>query len=50
MTIRPLVVEDCKATLGIGGGITIDSDANAELEETKLKAQALLTALGARSA
>ena len=46
MTIRTLVFEDGKATLGIGGGITIDSDANAELEETKLKAKALLSALG----
>ena len=46
MTIRTLVFEEGKATLGIGGGITIDSDANAELEETKLKAKALLSALG----
>ena len=46
MTIRTLVFEDNKATLGIGGGITIDSDALAELEETKLKARALLIALG----
>jgi len=46
MTIRTLVFEGGKATLGIGGGITIDSDALAELEETKLKAKALLSALG----
>jgi anthranilate/para-aminobenzoate synthase component I len=46
MTIRTLVFEEGKASLGIGGGITIDSDALAELEETKLKAKALLTALG----
>ena len=46
MTIRTLVFEGNQATLGIGGGITIDSDAQAELEETKLKAMALLTALG----
>lgn len=46
MTIRTLVFEDGRATLGIGGGITIDSDALAELEETKLKAKALLSALG----
>jgi aminodeoxychorismate synthase component I len=46
MTIRTLVFEAGKASLGIGGGITIDSDALAELEETKLKAKALLTALG----
>ena len=46
MTIRTLVFEGGKATLGIGGGITIDSDSKAELEETKLKARALLSALG----
>ena len=46
MTIRTLVFEGNKATLGIGGGITIDSDALVELEETKLKARALLIALG----
>jgi anthranilate/para-aminobenzoate synthase component I len=46
MTIRTLVFEEGKASLGIGGGITIDSDALAELEETKLKAKALLAALG----
>jgi anthranilate/para-aminobenzoate synthase component I len=31
-----------KVTLGIGGGITIDSDATFELKETMLKAKALL--------
>jgi len=46
MTIRTLVFEGGKSTLGIGGGITIDSVALAELEETKLKAKALLSALG----
>ncbi len=46
MTIRTLVFEGGKATLGIGGGITIDSDSKAELEETKLKSRALLMALG----
>ena len=49
MTIRTLVFEGGKATLGIGGGITIDSDSQAELEETKLKARALLMSLGAGS-
>jgi para-aminobenzoate synthetase len=43
--IRSLVFEGEKITLGVGGGITIDSDAEAELAETKLKAQALLRAL-----
>jgi len=47
MTIRTLVFGEGVATIGIGGGITIDSDPLAELEETKLKAKALLRALGA---
>jgi len=46
MTIRTIVFEEGKATIGIGGGITIDSDREAELLETKLKARALLGALG----
>ncbi len=33
--------------IGIGGGITSDSRAQAELEETRLKAAALLRVLGA---
>lgn len=47
MTIRTLVFEGNKATIGVGGGITIDSDPDAELEETKLKAKALLAAINA---
>jgi len=46
MTIRTIVFESGWATIGIGGGITIDSDPEAELLETKLKARALLGALG----
>jgi len=46
MTIRTIVFEDGLASIGIGGGITIDSDPEAELLETKLKARALLGALG----
>jgi aminodeoxychorismate synthase component I len=45
MTIRTIVVDGQKATIGVGGGITIDSHPAAELEETKLKAAALLRAL-----
>ena len=45
MVIRSLVFAGEKITLGVGGDITIDSDAEAELAETKLKAQALLRAL-----
>ena len=47
MTIRSIVFKDGVATIGVGGGITIDSDPMAELEETKLKAMALLAALNA---
>ena len=46
MTIRTIVFEKTKATIGIGGGITIDSVPMEELAETKLKAKALLRALG----
>jgi para-aminobenzoate synthetase component I len=47
MVIRSLVFEGGKITLGVGGGITIDSEPLAELAETKLKAKALLRALKA---
>ena len=47
MVIRSLVFENGKITLGVGGGITIDSEPDAELDETKLKAKALLRALKA---
>ncbi len=47
MTIRSIIFQDGRATIGVGGGITIDSDPEAELEETKLKAKALLAALNA---
>lgn len=47
MTIRTVVFQGSKASIGVGGGITSDSDPLAELEETKLKAQALLRVLNA---
>lgn len=47
MTIRTIVFRGGSATIGIGGGITSDSEPYAELEETKLKARALLKALNA---
>jgi anthranilate/para-aminobenzoate synthase component I len=45
MVIRSLVFKNRTITLGVGGGITIDSEPEAELDETKLKAKALLRAL-----
>lgn len=47
MVIRSILFEAGTACIGVGGGITIDSDPVAELEETKLKAKALLAALNA---
>jgi para-aminobenzoate synthetase component I len=47
MVIRSITFESGVARIGVGGGITIDSDPLAELEETKLKAKALLSALNA---
>ena len=47
MTIRSLVFNGDKVSLGVGGGITIDSDPAEELAETELKAKALLKVLGA---
>jgi aminodeoxychorismate synthase component I len=48
MVIRTLVVNGENATIGVGGGITIDSVPEAELQETKIKARALLAAVQAR--
>jgi anthranilate synthase component 1 len=47
MTIRAIVCEGDTATLGVGGGITIDSVPDNEVREVGVKAHALLTALGA---
>jgi anthranilate/para-aminobenzoate synthase component I len=47
MIIRTIVVNQGRATIGVGGGITIDSQPKAELLETKIKAKALLNALQA---
>jgi aminodeoxychorismate synthase component I len=49
MTIRTLVFEGNVASLGVGGGITIDSNPEQELQETMLKAEALLRTLGGTS-
>ena len=46
MVIRTIVFEPGGVRIGIGGGITSDSIPSEELEETHLKAKAMLTALG----
>jgi para-aminobenzoate synthetase component 1 len=48
MTIRSIVIDDHGATIGTGGGITALSVPEEELAEAKLKAAALLEALGAQ--
>jgi para-aminobenzoate synthetase component I len=45
MVIRSLVFEGEQVSIGVGGGITIDSDPLSELEETELKAKSLLAAI-----
>jgi para-aminobenzoate synthetase component I len=49
MTIRTLVFEGQYASLGVGGGLTIDSDPEEEYLETLLKAKVLLSAIGGSS-
>ena len=46
MVIRTIVFEPNRVRIGIGGGITSDSVPSDELEETRIKAKALLEALG----
>ncbi|WP_051973040.1 aminodeoxychorismate synthase component I [Cryobacterium sp. MLB-32] len=45
--IRSIVLSPAGASIGTGGGITALSDAREEIEETRIKAAALLLALGA---
>ena len=47
VAIRTMVFRDQTATFNVGGGITIDSDAEEEYQESLLKAKALLRALHA---
>jgi len=47
MVIRSIVMNDGVASIGTGGGITALSAPERELAEVKLKAAALLAALGA---
>jgi para-aminobenzoate synthetase component 1 len=46
VAIRTMVVRGRDAVFNVGGGITIDSDADAEYEESRTKAKALLSAIG----
>ncbi|MFO7690650.1 MAG: anthranilate synthase component I family protein [Cryobacterium sp.] len=46
MVIRSIVLTPVQAAIGTGGGITALSDPQDEIEETRLKAAALLLALG----
>ena len=46
MTIRTLVLDGSRARIGTGGGITALSVDDEEVEETRLKARALLAVLG----
>ncbi len=50
ITIRTAVVKDGKAHLQSGAGVVADSDPQAELDETKAKASALLPAVAPRAA
>jgi anthranilate synthase component 1 len=45
MTIRTIVIDPAGASIGTGGGITSGSDPEAELEEARLKAAALIAAV-----
>lgn len=47
MTIRSIVFSNNELSIGVGGGITSDSEPQAEFEEIRLKARALLEALEA---
>ena len=46
VAIRTMTIRDRTATFNVGGGITIDSEPEAEYAESLLKAKALLAALG----
>ena len=46
VAIRTMVVRDGRAVFNVGGGITNDSEPEAEYEETLVKAKALFDALG----
>jgi hypothetical protein len=48
VAIRTLVIRNQKVVFNVGGGIVIDSDAEAEYEETLVKAKALLNSFGGK--
>lgn len=50
MVIRSIVLTPAGASIGTGGGITVLSDADEEVEETRVKARALLAVLGGDAA
>jgi len=50
IVIRSIVLDSAGASVGTGGGITALSNAADEIEETRIKAAALLTALGPAAA
>ena len=50
VAIRTMVVRDGEVRFNVGGGITIDSDPEAEYDESMLKAKALLASLFAHEA
>ena len=45
VAIRTIVIREREAVFNVGGGITIDSSAEQEYEESLLKAKALLAAM-----
>lgn len=50
MVIRSIVVTPSGASIGTGGGITVLSDPDEEVEETRVKARALVAVLGGDAA
>jgi anthranilate/para-aminobenzoate synthase component I len=48
LTIRTLAVADGRIHLWVGGGIVWDSDPEAEIEESWVKARPILAAIGSR--
>jgi len=48
VAIRTMVIREQEAVFNVGGGITIDSSAEQEYEESLLKAKALLAAMNAK--